>query len=56
MKIQSSIVGIGQTAEVRAEARMRQALAERETERMQRPGRAPQARELSPTSSAQGGK
>ncbi|CCB65603.1 protein of unknown function [Hyphomicrobium sp. MC1] len=56
MKIQSSVVGIGQTAEVRADARIRQALAERETERTQQPRRAPQAREPSPTSSAQGGK
>jgi hypothetical protein len=56
MKVQTSVTGIGKMAEVRADTRIRQALAQRQAERGQRPPRSPQASDVLPVSSAQGGK
>lgn len=56
MKVQTSVTGIGLMAEVRADARIRQALAQREAERTPQPPRSPQASVVLPISSAQGGK
>lgn len=56
MKVQTSVTGIGKMAEVRADTRIRQALAQRQAERGLQSPRSPQAGDVLTVSPAQGGK